>query len=168
MRKFWHKWPLALVMYTDENLRPPVVGADGTIWRTAGTARGAVVRIHPDYEADTGILHHELNHVCSFWELMAAGAAVGLGFTGVCLLVFGGGFYLAFVWIAALAAVLLMRKMKAYKVRCEAMAYAAQLKHHQRNGLPSELASLAARLASPVYDFGLTQVEAERLILKYV
>jgi len=166
--KFWHKWPPALVLITEKGMRDPVTDLHGVVWHTAGQARGAVVRIRPAYAGDDGILMHELSHVRTFWWALLATVALALVVSGVCLVVLGPGFYLMLPWLACLAAMLLVQKLKPYKLWNEALAYAVQLKHTKGDGQPTELLDLAHRLAGPIYDFDLTVTEAQREILKYV
>lgn len=57
-----HLSPLALIRITSDGLKDY---GDGVM--QAGTARGPLVTIRPGYEADTGLLAHELIHVWRWW-----------------------------------------------------------------------------------------------------
>lgn len=57
-----HLSPPALIRITDQGLKDY---GDGV--QQAGTARGPLVTIRPEYEADIGLLAHELIHVWHWW-----------------------------------------------------------------------------------------------------
>lgn len=57
-------------------------------------------------------------------------------------------------------------RFKWYRLYDESRAYAIQLDFADKHGRTPSLQDLAARLASPVYNFGITQQEAEAIISK--
>ena len=91
--------------------------------------------IRPKYREDEGLIQHELEHSRQAWKL-------------------------------PLLHQLMYRFSKEYALACEAQAYRVQTKYPAGPGLPPiSVANAAQRLRSGIYEFSLTQEEAEALVL---
>ena len=126
-------WPFALIFYTD-NL--PVDSAVPPTWRLAGTQRGFIVSLRPEYRGDEGLLAHELVHIGQAWRLLMIGHA------------------------------LLYLFNRRYKLWAEVQAYREQMRHPDRKGNYMDLDSAVRRLRSPRYGFDLTEVQARAALLR--
>lgn len=159
MRLLWIGVAPALVRLTDE--MPEDVG---------GYARGPLVGIRPRYEADEGLLRHELTHVVWFWVVGMVAAAINGPIAAWLAYSFGspiaplqagiavGIFCLLFMYS------ILYTWSRDYRQAAEAAAYREQMRWGDAKGGRMSIEGAAKRLAGARYDLGITVDEARLLL----
>lgn len=139
--------PPALVIVSERGL------AD---WQ-AGAARGPVVIVRPGYEADLGLLAHELYHVSQWWLIGLFGAAL-VALIGACLdlALFGGAMPLWALCPAGLALnSMLYLLWPSWRGAEEIRAYRVQAQCY-----PDDRRPLFAEFIASSYGLDITAAEA--------
>lgn len=140
--------PLALILTTDRTLKSS----------QAGTTHGPVVVIRPGYEADHGLLAHELAHVRQFWRYGLAALLViaGTGLLGAVVMIAGIEIPLhAFALLGLLLNPALYALWPEWRFVDEVAAYRAQA-----NFYPDDRRRLFAHFIATRYDLDISEDEA--------
>lgn len=124
-----------LIRYVFGILPAFVIHTDDIPAGRAGTASGVVIRIRPEYEGDEGLLQHELCHVrWNYASLFTIG-----------------------VWQSIFKRLRIANEVNAYREQLD-YYHDTPDEHVQRTRL------FAAFLTSSIYNFNITQAEAERML----
>lgn len=140
------------VFYTDD--LPEDVGGCVAYWVVP------IVKIRPKYQADEGILQHELQHCRQFWAITLLLAIVNVPVAAILHLQWGvtWGYGVTASWVASLALMafpLMYTFSPMTRLWAEASAYRVQMQFPDRDGHRLTLDEAVQRLMSPRYNLNL-------------
>ncbi len=127
----------------------------------AGTARGPVILIKPNYIDDVGLLQHELNHVKQFWfpVLLSVIPFIAVLFIEETF----NSLYLLIIYVGTLIHSLLYRFASKYRLWSEVQSYRIQANYYANK---LEKIKKFAIFISTKYQLKISVEEALILLLK--